>query len=66
MPKYIVYKNTMSGVKYLAHIVNKRPYFTTTRAAAQVCENKELAEFVAQQAQMYSGDNWKVQELQTE
>ena len=64
MPKYIVYNNTLSGVKYLAYIVNKRPYFSTTMAAAKVCENKELAEFIAKQAYNYSGDNWKVQEVQ--
>lgn len=64
MPKYIIYKNTMYGKKYLTHIINKRPYFSTSRSMAQVCENRELAEFVAKQARMYSGSDWKVQEVE--
>lgn len=66
MPKYIVYKNTLSGVKYLAHVINKRPYSSRDKAAAQVCENRELAEFVAKQAYEYSGDNWKVMVVENE
>lgn len=66
MPKYIVYKNTVFGEKYLTHVINKRPYSSSNRAMAQVCENRELAEFVAKQAYTYSGDNWKVRVVEDE
>lgn len=63
MPEYIIYRDSMFGKKYLTNIINKRPYFSSDKDMALPCGNKELAEFVAEQARYYSGNNWKVMEV---
>ena len=63
MTKYIIYKDTVFGRKYLTHIINKRPYSSNNISAAQVCENRSLAEFVAKLAEKYTGHLWWVQEV---
>ena len=64
MPKYIICRKNQFGVKYLTKIINKRPYFSSDRSMAEACENRELAEFIAEQARNYSGNNWKVMEVE--
>lgn len=63
MPKYIIYMKNQYGEKYLTRIINGIPYFTKEKNRAEACENRELAEFVAEQAKNYSGNNWKVMEV---
>lgn len=63
MTKYIIYRDSMFGKKYLTNIINKRPYSSRDKDTALSCGNKELAEFVAEQAWYYSGNNWKVMEV---
>ena len=64
MPKYIIYMKNRYGEKYLTRIINKIPYFSKKISMAEVCGNRELAEFIAEQAKNYSGNNWKVMEVE--
>lgn len=64
MPKFIIYKDTKYGRRYLNKYVCGRPYCSSDTAMAEVCENKELAEFIAKCASNYSGSNWKVMEVE--
>ena len=64
MPKYIIYRKNQFGVKYLTKIINKRPYFSSDRSIAEACEIRELAEVMAEQASNYSGNKWKVMEVE--
>ena len=65
MPKYIICLDSpLRERRYLTKVINKRPYSSRERVLAQVCENKELAEYVAEQAYRYSGNRWKVQEVE--
>ena len=65
MAKYIIYLDSpLRERRYLTNVINKRPYSSASMSMAQVCENKELAEFIAEQAYRYSGNKWKVQEVE--
>lgn len=63
MPKYIIYKDTVFGRKYLKRIINKRPFSSDNINLAKVIDNRNLAEYIAQEAERYSGQLWWVQEV---
>ena len=64
MPKYIIYKDTVFGRKYLTRFIDGKPYSSDKKELAEVTENRDLAEFVAYQAKKYTGQLWWVQEVE--
>lgn len=63
MAKYIIYKDTVFGRKHLKRIINKRPFSSDNIKLAKVCESRNLAEYIAGEAERYSGQIWWVQEV---